>query len=1338
MAKIRNTLEFDFQEKGSARVAKGTETVTKAQTRLGQASASAGRQFSAQATGLGGIVSAYAGAAANIFALTAAFFALQRSAEFEQIIAGTEKLASTIGESGQQILSTVQAITKSQLSLLEAAQNVNLGLSAGFNSSQIEELSDVSLRASKALGRNLSDAFQRVVRGAAKLEPELLDELGIFTRIDPAVRKYADSIGVSVTSLTNFERRQAFVNAVIEEGQRKFRDIDTSTDTSAQSLSRLSATIVDLGLKLGGFLANSLGPVVDFISNNTSNAIALFGLLARVVGAQAINVFGAAIDEVSTSIVGFSERVSGSLNRLNAGFQTASRKASEFAQSNTLLTRFGTQAEKTIKDQARAQIELISSGNLLTKAQLGVAQSTLREALAIEVATLARVKGTRSKQQATIAIDNLKQQLILLDAAQKKAAVSANIFSLAIGGIGKIIGIAGKGLSRFLSIITTVTLALSLFQLAADAIGKLFGIDDVDILENLVGLFQKFLDLLKGAAPQFKAFGSAFREEVEKAFKGSLLEPKKIEEELAQLDTVIQARAKLLTIVNPTTQGNFAKQFSRLGPEAKVAFGEINKTIDELEDRIGGKLTQQLILNFKTIGDTFSLSAKQLRDAISGTNDDFGLIINSSGDIIANIGGITNKVGELTEDGFKPLESAVGKAAKAFVDIARLGKQFSDDFAAGSLNAEKADAAIQSQLNALERIRTEAERLLNSDKTREVLLGRALKNRADELELVILQQRIVARTLKDQEKFNKTFEKVFGRPQEKLEQFTMRGEMDNRGNVARTNREKELNQAKVLQSILNNQRDIERDLGREKTNQIKKLDAFKKELKNITFLEDQALKNGSSTVNLLKKRQELEKDIKDQQKVVGTLNATQLAQQKKINDSVAQLVIMRFALEKSITKELNALNKQNDTLKNNILLTTSKISDLVIKDRLNAEKAITKELMEQNKLQEKFLKDIGGLSRNEELDFLKQRVRLQKELAKEQRTTDQDLALNAFTRANAKNEFAQKQAEAALKLQSIDIEATVALIDILKANTQKLDENTAALLGTSPTFKPSENNELKKRVLGADSEFAKLQKDLEKNTNNYYAELTKLNVTEYEIKYKQADRLFLLEKNSADRALADALERDKLSVRLFTRFNKVLTSSITQGLDDLFDAIARGELTLTSFREGFNSFLFNLLNDIRKQFLRETLTQPLAEFGTGILKSAFGISGPAPKIGIPKDMAALADRASGGLVPNTLIGSLQKLAAGGSPRDRVPALLEPGEFVMQRKAVNAMGLPAMQQINAGGMPPISVNINNEGTPQEATEATPRFDVDKIVIDVVTRDLRNNGPIRKSLRGGGNA
>ena len=93
---------------GAAKVQKDTEAIGKAQTRLGQASASAGRQFSAQATGLGGVVSAYAGAAANIFALTAAFFALRRAAEFEQIISGTNALASSIGEAGSTIIQNIQ------------------------------------------------------------------------------------------------------------------------------------------------------------------------------------------------------------------------------------------------------------------------------------------------------------------------------------------------------------------------------------------------------------------------------------------------------------------------------------------------------------------------------------------------------------------------------------------------------------------------------------------------------------------------------------------------------------------------------------------------------------------------------------------------------------------------------------------------------------------------------------------------------------------------------------------------------------------------------------------------------------------------------------------------------------------------------------------------------------------------------------------------------------------------------------------------------------------------------------------------------------------------------
>ena len=84
MATIKNTVKTNFETQGAQKTVKATGQVTKAETRLGQATASAGRQFSAQAQGLGGLVSAYAGAAANIFAITQAFSALSRAAQAEQ------------------------------------------------------------------------------------------------------------------------------------------------------------------------------------------------------------------------------------------------------------------------------------------------------------------------------------------------------------------------------------------------------------------------------------------------------------------------------------------------------------------------------------------------------------------------------------------------------------------------------------------------------------------------------------------------------------------------------------------------------------------------------------------------------------------------------------------------------------------------------------------------------------------------------------------------------------------------------------------------------------------------------------------------------------------------------------------------------------------------------------------------------------------------------------------------------------------------------------------------------------------------------------------------------
>ena len=303
MATISNIIQTVFQSSGANNTNRDIDKVNRNMTRLGQSSASAGRSFAAQSQGLGGFVAAYAGAAATTIALQQAFDKLAQSARQTQTLEGLNTLAARSGESSTILLNNVREITKNQLTLAESASQINLSLSAGFDSSQIEGLSQVALKASRALGRDLNDAYTRVVRGSAKMETELLDELGIYTKIDPATRAYAAAIGKTVGQLTEFERRQAFVNAVIEEGNRKYSSINTTLPTSAEQIEAFGTRILDIAGALGRFLADTLAPLADFLTNNLTASFSAFGAIASLVASKGVSVLQNGLDMLTKKII---------------------------------------------------------------------------------------------------------------------------------------------------------------------------------------------------------------------------------------------------------------------------------------------------------------------------------------------------------------------------------------------------------------------------------------------------------------------------------------------------------------------------------------------------------------------------------------------------------------------------------------------------------------------------------------------------------------------------------------------------------------------------------------------------------------------------------------------------------------------------------------------------------------------------------------------------------------------------------------------------------------------------------------------------------------------------
>ena len=247
-----------------------------------QTSANATKNFSKMAQGLsGGLVPAYATLAAQVFAITAAFNFLKSAADFSVLATGQVAYAKSTGIAIKSLTEDIIQATNAQISFSDAAQASAIGLAAGLSTDQLERLGTAARDTSAILGRDVTDSFNRLVRGVTKAEPELLDELGIILRLDTASRRYADAIGKDVKELTQFEKSQAVANDVLEQAESKYSAVLTEQEKLGNSVAKLGVAFENNLLKpFKEGLAKVLGPVFDFFTENVAALAVALGLLA--------------------------------------------------------------------------------------------------------------------------------------------------------------------------------------------------------------------------------------------------------------------------------------------------------------------------------------------------------------------------------------------------------------------------------------------------------------------------------------------------------------------------------------------------------------------------------------------------------------------------------------------------------------------------------------------------------------------------------------------------------------------------------------------------------------------------------------------------------------------------------------------------------------------------------------------------------------------------------------------------------------------------------------------------------------------------------------------------
>ena len=144
-------------------------------------------------------------------------------------------------------------------------------------------------------------------------------------------------------------------------------------------------------------------------------------------------------------------------------------------------------------------------------------------------------------------------------------------------------------------------------------------------------------------------------------------------------------------------------------------------------------------------------------------------------------------------------------------------------------------------------------------------------------------------------------------------------------------------------------------------------------------------------------------------------------------------------------------------------------------------------------------------------------------------------------------------------------------------------------------------------------------------------------------------------------SLADSFKVDSILA-----FGDALESEIFRGLQE-------GTMTLRSFKDSF----FAMMNQIVAKIIAEQAILMLVGFLTGgkgkvfelVTKSISGHEG-----------GQVQGYATGGIISNPSMQTYQ----GGGGVDNVPALLQEGEFVMRRSAVDSIGLETLNRMNRTG------------------------------------------------------
>lgn len=225
-----------------------------------------------------------------------------------------KQLALNAGLSSQNLMDSFKEVTHQTVSNADMMKNSVKASMLGIPIDKMTELMGIARNQAVAMGEDMDYMLSSIVTGIGRASPLILDNLGITLKMGEVNDKYAASLGKTSEELTDAEKKQAVLNAVLAWGVEKQKEmggeITSAAEANAQlktnmanlkdeimkgltpTLNELIISITPLVTKFGEFALN----VINFMKEHPQlvKFLAVLGLIIGVFGTL-LTVVGGAI-----------------------------------------------------------------------------------------------------------------------------------------------------------------------------------------------------------------------------------------------------------------------------------------------------------------------------------------------------------------------------------------------------------------------------------------------------------------------------------------------------------------------------------------------------------------------------------------------------------------------------------------------------------------------------------------------------------------------------------------------------------------------------------------------------------------------------------------------------------------------------------------------------------------------------------------------------------------------------------------------------------------------------------------------------------------------------------